>query len=223
VAVARDDIARIADVWGFDRFGTAGISGGGAFTLATAALLPERVTSAAVLSGAAPIDAEGLDFTSGMSETNTQAADDGGGGGGSDRSQALEEMDPIRRAILEDPKVALLRFAEEFPRTDREVLLESPEILASIADGMAECVRRSAEGWLDDSIAFARPWGFDVTKIAVPVGIWHGCEDTAAPIAHARWLADRIAGAELHELEGGHYAPYVQLPGILGWLASHAA
>jgi pimeloyl-ACP methyl ester carboxylesterase len=37
---------------GVERFGTMGISGGGAFTLATAALLPDRAVAAAVLSGA---------------------------------------------------------------------------------------------------------------------------------------------------------------------------
>lgn len=91
-----------------------------------------------------------------------------------------------------------------------------------IAEGMAACVRESAEGWLDDSIAFASPWGFDVAEIVVPVGIWQGREDTASPITHARWLAARIPHAELHELDGGHYAPYLLFPEILRWLAERA-
>src|SRR5438874_6705670 len=40
VADLAPDIARIADSWGLSQFATAGISGGGAFALATAALLP---------------------------------------------------------------------------------------------------------------------------------------------------------------------------------------
>jgi pimeloyl-ACP methyl ester carboxylesterase len=214
VADVRDDVPAIAEAWELERFGTAGISGGGAFTLATAALFPERVVAAAVLSGAAPIDAEGLDFTAGMSETNTRAAEDDE----TDREAELREGEPMRQAILADPQQALLGFAEEFPPADRTAL-ERPEIMNPIADGMAECLRVSAEGWLDDSGAFARPWGFDVAMIAVPVGIWQGQEDTATPITHARWLAARIPNAELHELEGGHYAPYLRLPEILRWLA----
>jgi pimeloyl-ACP methyl ester carboxylesterase len=217
VADGAEDIATIADAWELDRFGTAGISGGGAFTLATAASLPERVTAAAVLSGAAPIDAEGLDFTSGMTETNRRAADEGE----PDRSRELSAMEPIRQAILADPEAALRGFAEEFPQADRDALT-SPEIRIPIATGMAECVSRSAEGWLDDSVAYARPWGFGVGAISVPVGIWHGRDDTASPVAHARWLAARIPGSELHELDGGHYAPYVRLPEILRWLVSFA-
>ncbi len=216
VAELKDDVPLIADAFEIERFGTAGISGGGAFTLGTAALLPGRVIAAAVLSGAAPIDAKGLDFTEGMSETNVKAAEDQEE---VDRDAALSEMEPIRQVILDDPAAALLGFAEEFPQSDRDAL-ERPEILLPIAEGMAECVRESAEGWLDDSIAFARPWGFDVSAISAPVGIWQGLQDTATPVGHARWLAARIDRAELHELEGGHYAPYLALPEILRRLAS---
>jgi pimeloyl-ACP methyl ester carboxylesterase len=215
VADVRDDVPAIAAAWELERFGTAGISGGGAFTLATAAFFPERVVAAAVLSGAAPIDAEGLDFTAGMSETNTRAAEEEE----QDRQAELLEGEPMRQAILADARQVLLGFAEEFPPADREAL-QRPEVMTPISEGMAECLRVAAEGWLDDSGAFAGPWGFDVATIGVPVGIWQGREDTATPITHARWLAARIPQAELHELEGGHYAPYLLLPEILSWLAA---
>jgi pimeloyl-ACP methyl ester carboxylesterase len=217
VADVKDDAAAIADAWGVERFGTMGISGGGAFALATAALLPDRVVAAAVLSGSAPIDAEGLDFTAGMSDTNVRAAEDEP----ADRAATLAEMEPIRQAILANPLAALRGFAEEFPQSDRDAL-DIPEIAQPIAEGMAECVRRSAEGWLDDSIAWGRPWGFDVRAISCPVSIWHGRDDTAQPIGHARWLASRIPGAELHELDDGHYAPCLRFPEILAWLAARS-
>jgi pimeloyl-ACP methyl ester carboxylesterase len=201
-----------------ERFATAGFSGGGAFALGTAALLAERTVAAAVLSGAAPIDAEGLEFTAGMTDTNASMAEDQKPG---DRATALADMEPIRQEILAGPEKALRRFAEEFPQSDRDALALR-EIRCPIAEGMAECVRLSGEGWLDDSIAFARPWGFAVSVIETPVGIWHGRDDTAAPISHARWLAAHIPSAELHELEGGHYAPYLAIRESLRWLAARA-
>jgi pimeloyl-ACP methyl ester carboxylesterase len=218
VADLKDDIGPIADAFGFERFGTMGISGGGAFALGTAALVPERVLAAAVLSGAAPIDADGLDFREGMTDTNARAADEQED---RDRAATLAEMEPIRRAILADPRAVLLQFAEEFPQADRDALAAS-DILGPITEGMAECVRESAEGWLDDSLAFARPWGFDVESISAPVGIWQGRDDTATPVTHARWLASRISNAELHELDGGHYAPYLAFAHALDWLRSRA-
>jgi pimeloyl-ACP methyl ester carboxylesterase len=218
IASTTADVAAVAEAWEVDRFCTAGFSGGGSFALATAALLGDRVIATAVLSGAAPIDAEGLDFTVGMTDTSVFAADDEVEVG---RTAQLLEMEPARQAILLDPHKALLRFVERWPDADREALL-SEDISVRISEGMAECVRVSAEGWFDDSVAFFRPWGFDVETISVPVGIWHGRDDTAAPITHARWLADRIPACDLHELQGGHYAAYVAMPHILRWLVSRA-
>ena len=103
------------------------------------------------------------------------------------------------------------------PATDHESL-RNPDISVPISEGMAECVRVSADGWLDDAIAFYRPWGFGVETIGVPVSIWHGQDDTAAPISHARWLAQRIPRCDLHELDGGHYAAYAAIPHVLNWL-----
>jgi pimeloyl-ACP methyl ester carboxylesterase len=212
------DVAAIAEGWGLARFATAGFSGGGSFALATAALFPDRVIASAVVSGAAPIDAEGLDFTAGMTDTGTPATDHEVQ---TRRAELLRDMEPQRQAILADPHAALLAFVEAWPDADREAL-RSPEIWRPIAEGMVECVRLSAEGWFDDSAAFHRPWGFDVATIQAPVAFWHGREDTAAPITHARWLAGHIENSTLHELEGGHYAAYVELPAILDWLVSHA-
>jgi len=30
------------------------------------------------------------------------------------------------------------------------------------------------EGWVEDDLAFAKPWGFDLAAIAVPVHVWQG-------------------------------------------------
>ena len=43
---------------------------------------------------------------------------------------------------------------------------------------------------------FLSPWGFDVSSITVPVQLWHGEDDVAAPLAHGRWLAAHIPGVE---------------------------
>jgi pimeloyl-ACP methyl ester carboxylesterase len=215
VADLAADFARIADSWGVPRFATAGISGGGAFALATAALLPDRCTAAALLSTSAPIDAEGLEFESGLTETNTQAAADAAEP--VDRADTLAGGEPMRQELLRDPLTFLIGFAQEFPESDRAAL-KDPAISDPVVAGMAECVRVSGEGWLDASTAFGSPWGLDVRTVSRPVGIWQGVDDSATPISHARWLASQIPGAELHELAGGHYAPLSHLAEISEWL-----
>ena len=44
-------------------------------------------------------------------------------------------------------------------------------------------------------MAFTGDWGFDLSRIRVPVTIWQGEQDRMVPFAHGRWLAERVAGA----------------------------
>jgi len=53
------------------------------------------------------------------------------------------------------------------------------------------------EGSWEDDNAVCRPWGFDLADIQAPVCIWHGMQDFL-PVAHARWLADRIPNVTTH-------------------------
>jgi pimeloyl-ACP methyl ester carboxylesterase len=58
VADAADDVRALADAHGWNRFAVFGGSGGGPHALACAALLADRVTQCAVLSGIRPGDAD---------------------------------------------------------------------------------------------------------------------------------------------------------------------
>ena len=72
IASAAADVEAICDALGLGRIATWGISGGGPDALACAALLPARVAAAASLDGVAPYEAEGLDWTAGMGESNVE-------------------------------------------------------------------------------------------------------------------------------------------------------
>lgn len=67
------DVGEIADALALDRFATWGVSGGGPHALACAACMPDRVAAAATAAANAPIDAEGLDWTAGLGETNLES------------------------------------------------------------------------------------------------------------------------------------------------------
>ena len=70
VADCVSDVEAVTAALGIDRFHTVGWSGGGPHALACAALLPERVLSAATIGGVAPWEAEGLDWLDGMGPEN---------------------------------------------------------------------------------------------------------------------------------------------------------
>lgn len=75
-------------------------------------------------------------------------------------------------------------------------------------------------GWRDDDLAFTRPWGFELADIRVPVLLWQGVQDLMVPVAHGRWLAERIPGVEAHISEADGHLSIVEgrLPEILDWL-----
>ncbi len=89
------------------------------------------------------------------------------------------------------------------PDVDRAVLTD--EFGDDLAANFREALRTGVDGWVDDDLAFTRPWGFALDEIAVPTFLWQGGLDLMVPFAHGEWLAGRIPGVSAHLLEGeGH-------------------
>jgi pimeloyl-ACP methyl ester carboxylesterase len=75
------------------------------------------------------------------------------------------------------------------------------------AAGLRRALEHGFDGWVDDDLAFAKPWAFDVGSIRVPVQIWQGEHDRLVPWAHGQWLAEHIPGARFTLAEGqGHFS-----------------
>lgn len=200
IADCARDVAAIADALGVERFYTTGHSGGGPHALACAALLPDRVNSAATTAGVAPFDAEGLDWLAGMGQENL------------DEFAAQQAGDSELQAFLETS-------AEEFGSLTGDQVLAALGDLISDADravltgafaeheaaALREALRNGIWGWFDDDKAFFADWGFDLGEIETPVTIWQGEEDRMVPFAHGKWLAAHVSGAKARLLPGeGH-------------------
>jgi pimeloyl-ACP methyl ester carboxylesterase len=213
------DVEAIADALELDRFATWGISGGGPHALACAALCDDRLAAVASLAAVAPYDAEGLDWLDGMGEANIV------------EFGATMEGEPALRRFLEHeaaemghakPADIVAVFDTLLGPADRAVLTEelANEILQSTAHGLADGI----DGWLDDDFAFARPWGFDVATSDRPVLLLHGADDRFVPIAHGRWLAERVRGVEarLTGDEDGHLTLIARrIREVHEWLLAH--
>ena len=69
------DVRCIAETLGMERLGVWGFSGGGAYALACAALLPELITGAAVFAAFAQYGSPGLDYCEGWPPEHRQVVD----------------------------------------------------------------------------------------------------------------------------------------------------
>ena len=196
--VAADTAAVLAAI-GAERCLIAGWSGGGPHALACGARLG-AAAAVLVIAGVAPYPAAGLDWMAGMGEENVVEFSTALRGEAELRPYLLREAEPLR-GITADQIVASLDTL--LPDVDRAVL--TGEFGDDMAAGFREAVRVSVDGWLDDDLAFTRPWGFDLEEITVPTMIWQGSADLMVPFAHGRWLAAQLPGAAAHLEEGeGH-------------------
>jgi pimeloyl-ACP methyl ester carboxylesterase len=214
VADAADDVRDIADYLEIDRFAVLGRSGGGPHALACAALLPERVTRACALVSLAPPDAAGLDWFDGMTDSNVAEYKSAA----TDPDQLAANLIATAAKIRADPASHITTLGPEMPEADRQVVAD-PGIRAKLVRNFAEAVRDSADGWIDDALAFTSPWDFDVSTIRVPVLLWHGEKDVFSPVSHTRWLAERIPGAIRTIFPGkAHFGALEVVPDVLSWL-----
>jgi len=214
IADVASDSGAIADAYGVERFRTWGVSGGGPHALACAALLPDRVRAAATLASVAPFDADGLDWSAGMGQDNLD-----------EFGAAVAGQEALRPYLAEASAALVAAGPDGMADTFRSIL---PDVDVAALTGdfaaftytwLAGGQRNGYEGWLDDDLAFVRPWGFDVGSISVPVLLVQGRHDLMVPFAHGEWLAAHVAGAVAWlSDDDGHLTLLSDLSGVHSWL-----
>ena len=204
------DLRVIADTLGINRFAVIGLSGGGPYTLAAAATMPDRVITAAVLGGVAPT--RGPDAISGGAMTL-----------GNIVAPVLEVAGlPVRLAavtlvnlIRPIASPALEIYAAISPEGDRR-LLGRPEFKAMFLDDLLNGSRKQLSAPFADIVAFARPWGFALDEVKVPVHWWHGDRDHIIPFAHGEHCVAGLPDAKLYVISGeSHMAGLARAEEIL--------
>jgi pimeloyl-ACP methyl ester carboxylesterase len=194
-----DDVQAIADSLSLERFAVLGISGGGPYAAACAWKIPERITTAALVSAMGP--------------TNDP--------------EAIQNMPLLNRFLLASakygewplrlPAAGLLAIAQRWPdkylsimnshlpAPDQAIYLRS-DIQTFVKEDVAEAFRQGTRGAIRDIILLARRWGFRLQDIPVPVQLWHGEQDTTVPVRIGHTLAAALPRCQSHFVEdAGHF------------------
>jgi pimeloyl-ACP methyl ester carboxylesterase len=217
VADVVPDVEDVMDALGVERYVTVGGSGGCPHSFACGAR-SERCLAAVAIAAPTPYPPEGLDWLEGQGEQNL-----------AEWAAALEGPEALE--VFLESEAAEMRAASPEQIKDVMASLLPPVDAAVLTGGRAEHWKRSSDralaqgvaGWRDDDLAFMHPWGFELDEIRVPTLLWQGVQDKMVPVAHARWLAERIPGVEAHiSEEDGHLSITVgRLGEIYDWLAGH--
>ncbi|MBA2253982.1 MAG: alpha/beta hydrolase [Chloroflexi bacterium] len=193
------DVAAMADALGIGRFAVLGWSGGGPYALACAWMLPERVTSAGVISGPAPLVHE----RSGEYLKRRQR--------GAVRL-AFRVPWVLRLALWRwgrpqrrDPVASFDSAVEGMIASDQQ-LMADPRLREIMIENASEVYRQGGRGMYDEGRILTGPWGFRPESVRAEVHLWHGDLDDTVPAEMGRHLARTIPGcrASFYPTEGHH-------------------
>ena len=190
------DVERLVDALGIGRFAVMGWSAGGAYAAVCAAKMPGRVTAAALLSSAVPLDLYGTMRGLTLEDRTLLVL--------ARRAPWLASA-VMKVSILSTSNARLLRAAmRSFPPADRSILTEWGPPDHALAF-VREAVRQGTEGCVQDYRIFGDPWGFSLEEIKVPVQIWEGADDRTGPPGYRAYLQAHIAHATVTVVPGeGH-------------------
>jgi pimeloyl-ACP methyl ester carboxylesterase len=191
-----EDLRTVADTLGIDNMAVVGLSGGGPYTLAAAAAMPDRVVVAGVVGGVAP----------------TVGPDRIGGGLMSlgSRVAPLLEVAGYPIGMVASMLIRLIRpvagpaaglYGLVSPPGDRR-LMARPEIKAMFLDDLLNGSRKHLQAPFHDIVVFARDWGFRLDEVKVPVRWWHGDADHIIPFSHGEFVVSRLPDAEFYPMPG---------------------
>ena len=220
VAAFTDDLRVVAECLGVARTTVIGMSGGGPYALAAAALLPDVVVGVGVLGGVAPtvgpdaIDGGAVSFGAHFVPLIRHAQ----------RPMSFGLTTAVRMIKpLASPGLDL--YARLSPEGDRRIL-GRPEFKAMFIDDLLNGSRTQLSAPLADLLLFSSDWGFRLADVEVPVRWWHGDADHIVPYAHAEHVVSRLADAVLSTMPGeshlGSLGEAAEVLGALGelWDAS---
>lgn len=195
------DVEELADYLCLDRYHVAGGSGGGPYTLACAIHSPERVLSATLISSGGP--PEVMRLTKDMATLNRVLFFCVRYAPFLARLLFKVQASGFKKGIRKNPERVKAVLVRKLTETNQAMgqELEGDNLLKM----MQEAYRQGGAGVYHDVRLVGRDWGLDLSRVKVPVFLWHGIGDILVPVTTGRGLAKLIPGCEAHFIpDAGH-------------------
>lgn len=208
------DVSAVADELGVSRFAVFGLSSGGPYVAVCAALLPERVTAAAIVAGVTDVSWPGF-----FDDYGTVWPD---------LVEIMRCNDEVAAAAWCDEHygVGALPLVGRGPTPGPHdmAFLQNPASVDAFRASMREAVRQGPFGFAQDITIENQPWQFDLAAITAPVTVLHGETDVFLPVGHSRHTASIIPGATFELVpDHGHVSVFATFPRLARELADTAS
>lgn len=186
-----DDLLAVMDATGLDRAVLVGASNGGRIVLDAAVTVPDRVAGIVLAGAAVP----GIDFSDDL------------------RADMAREDDDLLAGAIERVRAMNLRWwVDGVGRDPADV---DPDVRTAVGGWLDGLLRRQAAQLRADAgdAQLVEPLVRDrLGDLRMPALVLVGRHDDAGIRAAAHHVADRVAGAELVELEGAAHLPNLERP-----------
>jgi pimeloyl-ACP methyl ester carboxylesterase len=198
-----DELRSFVDTLGIGRFAIIGQSGGGRYGYACAWRMPDRVTRLVSLSSTSSPDLAGTREAWSKEDRQVYRL-------ASRIPWALDlYLRRLRRTLETGGTSELLDLFPAASPPDAASLARE-DVRELLRTAFLEALRQGPRGVRHDYALEGRPWGFPLREIDVPVEIWHGEDDRVVSPEQARILANGLAGASTHFLDGeGHFSIFI--------------
>lgn len=192
------DVAALADRLELGRFSIVGVSGGGPYALACAALLSDRLARVALVCPLGPLDV--ADGKAGMLVQDRALLTLGA------------HAAPLARGVVRMLAHWMRQDAERYLKfmmagmlsPDRD-LFADPGYRSIMLASSAEALRQGGRGAAWELTLIARRWDFRLQDVRMPVSLWQGLADQILPAHMARRLAAALPSCHPRYFPGeGH-------------------
>jgi pimeloyl-ACP methyl ester carboxylesterase len=210
------DIADFADALAIGRFAVAGISGGGPYAAACAALLPDRVTALGLVSPIGPM--AGAEKPPSIGKGHYFAF------------RVTPRVPPLLAAIFGFGRYAFLYAPNAIygfilgraSPSDWKILSRG-EVRRNLLQGVAEGCRPGIAAGMQEMGIFSRPWNIPFEEIQAPAFLWQGMADRNVSVAASLRLGELVPDCRTRRIAGaGHYWIFDNIEDVLQTLAGAA-
>lgn len=195
-----NDVNELADQLGIGKFGIFGLSGGGPFVASLAYFIPERLSSAAIISGTAPSSASGrfkgmwfpvrmiFFLARRIPALNRVALQQMG--------KFYSDAERMRNTMLKG-----------LPKPDVAFLERVPVAVDIFSADASESHRQGIDGDAHEWQLYVNNWGFRIEDISMEIGLWYGRYDVQVTPAMGEYFANTLQQTVFHLVEdGGHFS-----------------
>jgi len=197
-----DDLVQVADRLQLERFAVEGVSAGGAYALACAHRIGDRLTGCGLISSIGPpevVSEAGPAWMRAAWWTTRNFPELARAG--------MRLALPDSLSDVAGTEVRLRRIALLLARPDRDVL-RRPDVRGALLRSIQEGRRQGAGAGRSEILMLLRDWNLAIERVANhPIFLWHGEQDRLVPVAVARLLAKRLPGCSaMFYRDEGHFS-----------------